>query len=54
MRYLVITDDATRDDLEEAIRNLRAKQQRACIESTRQEIADDIDELLGLWVEAGA
>ena len=46
MKFLVITDDATLADLEEAIVNLRAKQRQACIASTRDELDRDINELL--------
>lgn len=48
MRFLVVTDDADRATLEEAISNLRAKQLAAVIQSTRDELAADIDELLDL------
>ena len=48
MRYLVISDDATPDDIREAINHLRAKQLRCVIASTRAEVAADIDELLDL------
>lgn len=48
MRYLLVTDDASADDLREAITNLRAKQRRACIQSTRDELDADINELLDL------
>lgn len=46
MRYLIVTEDAGPDEICEAITNLRTKQRAACIESTRQEISADIDELL--------
>lgn len=52
MRFLRITDDATDDELREAITNLRAKQLRACIPSTYAEIGEDIDELLDLLTTA--
>lgn len=48
MRYFVITDDASPDDLREAITNLRAKQRTACIQSTRDELDADMSELLDL------
>jgi hypothetical protein len=48
MRYLVVNDDASADDLREAITHLRAKQRRACIQSTRDELDADISELLDL------
>lgn len=46
MRYLVINDNATPEQIREGIRQLRARQLRAVIASTRAELADDIDELL--------
>lgn len=46
MRYLVVNDDASPDEIREAITNLREKQQRACIPSTAEEIGEDINELL--------
>jgi hypothetical protein len=52
MRYLVITDDATADDLREAITHLRDKQRRAVIQSTRDELDADINELLDLLARA--
>lgn len=51
MKFLVIGDDATDDQLHEAIGHLRQRQQRAVIESTRQELADDVDELLEMLFE---
>lgn len=51
MKFLVVTDDADRPALEEAIRHLRARQARAVIPSTRDEIAADVDELLDLLIE---
>lgn len=49
---LVITEDSTRADLEEAIGNLRAKQLRCCIPSTAAEVGHVIDELLDAWPDA--
>ena len=49
MRFLVIKDDADRPELEAALAQLRAKQQRCVIPSTRVEIQADIDELIELW-----
>lgn len=46
MRFIVIRDDADRDTLDAAIITLRAKQSRAVIASTADEIGADIDELL--------
>jgi hypothetical protein len=54
MRYLVITDDASPDDLREAITHLREKQRRACIPSTRDELNADINELLDLLAQESA
>ena len=51
MRYLVITDDASPDDLRESITNLRTKQRACCIPSTRDELDADISELLDMLVE---
>jgi hypothetical protein len=48
MRYLIVDDEATADDLREAITHLRDKQRRACIQSTRDELDADINELLDL------
>lgn len=48
MRYLIVGDDADPATIREAIGQLRAKQLRACIQSTRDEIQADIDELLDL------
>lgn len=48
MRFVLIRDNATREDIEEAITALRDKQRRACIASTRAEIGEDIDELLDM------
>jgi hypothetical protein len=49
MSLLVVTDDATRAELEEAIGHLRQRQLRAVIASTKVEIADEIDVLLERW-----
>ena len=51
MHFLIIGDDATEDDLKQAIVQLRDKQRRACIASTRAEIGEDIDEALDLLSE---
>jgi hypothetical protein len=48
MRYLVISDGATPEDIHAAIQQLRAKQLSCVIASTRAEVAADIDELLDL------
>lgn len=48
MRYLIVTDDADRPTLEEAINNLRDRQRRCVIPSTRDELQADIDELLDM------
>ena len=49
MRYLTITDDSTRAEIEEAMVHLRAKQRACCIALIRDEIGEDISELLDLW-----
>lgn len=54
MRFLLINDDATAAELREAIVHLRAKQRRACIQSTRDEIGADIDALLDLLAKLPA
>jgi hypothetical protein len=46
MRYLIVNEDATPAELCEAIANLRIKQRHAVIPSTRDEIGEEIDELL--------
>lgn len=46
MRYLRITDDATPEDIREAIANLRAKQRACALAEIRDDIGADIDELL--------
>lgn len=46
MRYILIRDDATLEDIEQALILVRAKQRKACIASTRDEIGEDINELL--------
>lgn len=48
MRYLRITDDASPEELREAIANLRAKQQACSLSEIREDISADIDELLDL------
>jgi hypothetical protein len=49
MSLLVVTDDADRAELERAMMQLRVKQLRAVIASTKVEIADEIDVLLERW-----
>lgn len=53
MKFLVVTDDADRPALEEAMRHLRERQATAVIESTRAEIAAEVDELLEMWRARG-
>lgn len=53
MKFLVVTDDADRPALEEAMRHLRERQTRAVIDSTRAEIGADLDELLDAWMARG-
>lgn len=49
MRFLLIGDEATREDLETAMLNLRAKRREVRVEQFRAEIDEDIDELIDLW-----
>lgn len=49
VRFLRVTDEVTRPDLEQAIAHLRAKQRRCKMATYRAELAADIDELLDLW-----
>ena len=53
MRYLVITDDATPEDIREAITNLRTKQRACSLSEIREDIGADLDELLDLLAERG-
>lgn len=48
MNFLRITDDANADDLREAIRNLRAKQDACRDQQIYTEIDDDLFELIGM------
>lgn len=52
MRFLVVTDDATPDELREAITHLRDKQRRCVIASTAAEVGEEIDALLDRLAEA--
>lgn len=47
-----ITDDSSRADIEAAIAALRAKQERMpkAWEKRREEVADEIDALVGQWL----
>ena len=51
---LRITDDSTRADLAEAIRALRAKQQRVTLAAAKAEIQVEIDGLLDRYEAARA
>ena len=53
MRYLVINDDATPQDLREAISNLRAKQRHCGVQVIRDEIDADVNELLDMLAQVG-
>jgi hypothetical protein len=53
MRYLLVDDSATTEELREAITHLRRRQRCACIPSTAAEIGADIDELLEILSERG-
>jgi hypothetical protein len=46
MRFIVIRDGATLEEIDEGLNALWVKAQRACIPSTRVEIMQDINELL--------
>lgn len=48
MRHIIVSDDATRATIDQAIAALRAKQRRAVIPSTADEIGEEIDELLDM------
>ena len=49
MHYLLIHDDAPRADLEQAMNQLRAKQRACRVGQIRDELSEDIDELLEMW-----
>jgi hypothetical protein len=49
MRFVRITDDSTRADLEEAMVHLRAEQKRVMLAECKAEIGADLDELLDMW-----
>lgn len=51
MRFLIVGDEASTTDLEQAIVSLRDKRKHAVIESTRREIDEDIDEVLDMLSE---
>ena len=52
MHYLLIHDDAPRADLEQAMSQLRAKQRACRVGQIRDELGEDIDELLEMWARA--
>lgn len=54
MRFVRVTDDSTRDDIAEAIGFLRAKRAACCLSDLREEIDEDVDELVELWGKAPA
>lgn len=47
-KFVLIRDDASLPEIEAALIRVRGKQRRACIPSTRDEIGEDIDELLDM------
>lgn len=49
MKYLLLTGDETRHDLETAMQGLRHRQQRAKIPKVRDELDADINELIDRW-----
>lgn len=49
MRFILVGDEATREDLEQAMLNLRAKRREVQVEQFRAEIDADVDELIELW-----
>ena len=51
MRFLRITNDAGPDEIAEAARHLRAKQERTELAEVRAELSEDIDELVDLYLE---
>ena len=48
MRYIRISEDSTRPELEAAIRHLRGKQSAQACAEIRETITSDIDELLDM------
>lgn len=52
MRYIKITDDATRADIEDAITNLAARRRTCGLIEVQRALGDDIDDLLTLWQQA--
>ena len=53
MKYLRVTDDSTRADLEQAIGRLRAKRQVVRTSEVRHEIGAEVDELIEMWAALG-
>lgn len=52
LHFVVVTEDSTREDLEQAMTHLRAKARRCKLATYRAEIAEDIDDLIDLWAAA--
>lgn len=48
MRFALLTGDETPEDLRELMANLRERQRRCQIDSTRVAISQDLDEVLTL------
>ena len=51
MKFIRVSDDTGPDEIAEAVRDLRAKQERTELAEVRAELAADIDELVERWVE---
>jgi len=49
MRYLLLTGDETRIDLETAMQGLRHRRTLCQVRSVRDELDADINELIDLW-----
>ena len=53
MKHVVVNvDQITRAEIRDVIGRLREKRAKACIQSTRDELDADCDELLDLWPSA--
>ena len=51
MKFIVVRDTDTADEIAEAVRHLRAKQERTELAEVRAELSADIDELVDLYLE---
>lgn len=54
MQHIVISDKASRAEIEAAMAALTEKAAHACIPSTLREIRQDQDECVDLWLRATA